>query len=59
MECLLNVADYARLARSKLPIDHLDYYEGGALDEITPRENTAGWERLKLHFRVLASVGNR
>ena len=35
-----------------------DYYEGGALDEITLRENTAGWERLKLYYRVLAGVGN-
>jgi len=26
----------------------LDYYEGGALDEITLRENTGAWEKLKL-----------
>jgi 4-hydroxymandelate oxidase len=58
-ELLLNVADYARAARIKLPIDHFDYYEGGALDEITLRENTAGWERLKLYYRVLAGVGDR
>jgi 4-hydroxymandelate oxidase len=56
---LLNVADYARAARAKLPKDVLDYYEGGALDEITLRENTAGWERLKLYYRVLAGVGTR
>ena len=36
-----------------------DYFEGGALDEITLRENTAGWERLKLYYRVLAGVGER
>ncbi|MEY2511774.1 MAG: 4-hydroxymandelate oxidase [Verrucomicrobiota bacterium] len=36
-----------------------DYFEGGALDEITLRENTAGWERLKLYYRVLAGVGPR
>jgi 4-hydroxymandelate oxidase len=58
-ELLLNVADYARAARNELPIDHFDYYEGGALDEITLRENTVGWERLKLYYRVLAGVGNR
>jgi 4-hydroxymandelate oxidase len=58
-ERLLNVADYARAARNTLPIDHFDYYEGGALDEITLRENTAGWERLKLYYRVLAGVGDR
>jgi 4-hydroxymandelate oxidase len=36
-----------------------DYFEGGALDEITLRENTAGWERMKLYYRVLAGVGKR
>lgn len=56
---LLNVADYARAARAKLPKTVFDYYEGGALDEITLHENTAGWERLKLYYRVLASVGAR
>ncbi|MFL6527255.1 MAG: alpha-hydroxy acid oxidase [Chthoniobacterales bacterium] len=58
-EQLLSVADYARVARAKLPKGALDYYEGGALDEITLRENTAGWERLKLYYRVLAGVGDR
>jgi 4-hydroxymandelate oxidase len=58
-EPLLNVADYARAARRTLPKDVFDYCEGGALDEITVRENTAGWERLKLYYRVLAGVGTR
>jgi 4-hydroxymandelate oxidase len=58
-EKLLNIADYARAARSKLAKDVCDYYEGGALDEITLAENTAGWERLKLYYRVLAGVGER
>lgn len=58
-EPLLNVADYARAAAGKLPKGVLDYFEGGALDEITLRENTAGWERLKLYYRVLAGVGAR
>ena len=56
---LLNVADYAEAARHALAKDVLDYYEGGALDEITLRDNTAGWEKLKLHYRVLAGVGPR
>ena len=58
-ESLFNVADYARAARTKLSRQAFDYYEGGALDEITLRENTAGWERLKLYYRVLAGVGKR
>lgn len=56
---LINVADYARAARGKLAQDVRDYFEGGALDEITLRENNEGWERLKLYYRVLAGVGKR
>ena len=56
---LFNIADYARAARAKLSKEVCDYYEGGALDEITLRENTAGWERLKLYYRVLAGVRDR
>ena len=55
---LLNVADYARAARARLPRDVSDYYEGGALDEMTLRENTDGWARLKLYYRVLAGVAH-
>src|ERR1044071_5057076 len=58
-DLLLNVADYARAARDLLPQGARDYYEGGALDEITLRENVAGWERLKLYYHVLAGVGPR
>ena len=56
---LLSVADYGKAARETLQGDVRDYFEGGALDEITLRENTAGWERLKLYYRVLAGVGAR
>jgi 4-hydroxymandelate oxidase len=59
LEPLLNVAEYARIARSKVPKDVCDYFDGGALDEIALRENTAGWEKLKLFYRVLAGVGPR
>jgi 4-hydroxymandelate oxidase len=58
-EPLLNVADYETAARGALAKDVCDYYEGGALDEITLRENVAGWERLKLYYQVLAGVGPR
>ena len=56
---LLSVHDYHRAACGKLPKDVLDYFEGGALDEIALRENTAGWERLKLYYHVLAGIGER
>ncbi len=56
---LLNIADYCRAAQSKLPKDVCDYYEGGALDEVTLRENETGWQRIKLYYHVLAGVGPR
>jgi 4-hydroxymandelate oxidase len=56
---LLNVADYARVARARLATDVFDYYEGGALDEITLSENAAAWRRLSIWYRVLAGVGPR
>src|SRR3954470_1289197 len=56
---LLNVNDYARAAQAKLARETLDYYEGGALDEITLRENADSWTRLKLYYHVLAGVGTR
>ena len=58
-EALLNISDYARAAQAKLTRETLDYYEGGALDEITLRENTDSWTRLKLYYHVLAGVGTR
>jgi 4-hydroxymandelate oxidase len=58
-QSLLSVHDYHRAARGKLPKEVLDYFEGGALDEITLRDNTAGWERLKLYYHVLAGIGER
>jgi 4-hydroxymandelate oxidase len=56
---LLSVHDYQRAAHGKLRKEILDYFEGGALDEITLRENTAGWERLKLYYHVLAGIRER
>jgi 4-hydroxymandelate oxidase len=56
---LLNVDDYARAARQVLPKEVFDYYDGGALDEITLRENVAAWGRISLYYRVLAGVGPR
>lgn len=58
-DLLLNISDYACAARAKLSKEVCDYYEGGSLDEITLRENAAGWERLKLYYRVLAGVHDR
>ncbi len=58
-DALLNIADYARAAQAKLTRETSDYYEGGALDEITLRENVDSWTRLKLYYHVLAGVRAR
>lgn len=56
---LINLFDYAETARSSLEPALYDYYAGGALDEITLRENHDAYDRLKLQYRVLAGVGER
>ncbi|MGH8225675.1 MAG: alpha-hydroxy acid oxidase [Gammaproteobacteria bacterium] len=58
-ESLLNLRDYERTAEACLPRPAYDYYAGGALDEITLAENRNAWSRMKLHYRVLAGVGER
>ena len=58
-DLLLNLADYARAARAPLAPEAFDYFEGGAGDEVTLRENTEAWRRIKLHYHVLAGVGSR
>lgn len=54
---LLNISDYGRAAQSILKHDVFDYYDGGALDEITLTDNVAAWQRLKLYYRVMAGIG--
>jgi 4-hydroxymandelate oxidase len=50
---LVSLADYEGQAREVLPKPVLDYYDGGAHDEITLRENRAAFDRIALHYRVL------
>jgi 4-hydroxymandelate oxidase len=56
MNELINLDDFERAALAKLPAGPRDYYAGGALDEITLRENRAAWSRWNLHYRVLRDV---
>jgi 4-hydroxymandelate oxidase len=56
---LVNVNDYELEAARRLPQPVLDYYAGGALDEVTLRENRAAYERIPLYFRVLAGIRER
>src|SRR5262245_60601649 len=56
---LVNLADYESRAREVAGDATLDYYDGGANDEITLRENTAAFDRITLYPRVLRGVGER
>lgn len=55
----LNLFDFERIAAEKLAKEALDYYQSGANDELTLRENRDAFERLELHYRVLVDVSQR
>lgn len=55
----LNLFDLELLAKEKLPQSAHDYFASGAWDEVTLRENRAAFERIKVHYRVLADVSRR
>jgi isopentenyl diphosphate isomerase/L-lactate dehydrogenase-like FMN-dependent dehydrogenase len=52
----INLDDYERLAAAKLERGPLDYFAGGAGDELTLRENVAAWAHWRLRPRVLNDV---
>lgn len=52
----VNVFEYERLAKEKLPGMVYDYYASGANDEITLRDNHEAYDRIKLRYRVLVDV---
>ena len=56
---LLSLHDYELAAQAALGPAAFDYYAGGAMDEITLRENRAGFDRLRLRPRVLVDVSCR
>lgn len=56
---LVTVTDFERRARTILPKATLDYYDGGANDEVTLRENVSAFSRLSLYYRVFRGVGDR
>jgi (S)-mandelate dehydrogenase len=55
----INVEDYRRLARRRLPRMVFDYLEGGAGDERGLRRNLAGFEAVTLSPRRLIDVSRR
>jgi 4-hydroxymandelate oxidase len=56
---LVNLAEYECRAREIAEGSTLDYYDGGANDEITLRENVAAFSRISLYPRVFRGVGER
>ena len=56
MSGLLNIADYLEAAREKVDPQTWCYFEGGAGDEVTLRENVAAYERWQLRPRMLVDV---
>jgi isopentenyl diphosphate isomerase/L-lactate dehydrogenase-like FMN-dependent dehydrogenase len=56
IEDWINVADAERDGREELEQGPLDYFAGGAGDEVTLRENVAAWGNWRLRPRVLNDV---
>jgi isopentenyl diphosphate isomerase/L-lactate dehydrogenase-like FMN-dependent dehydrogenase len=56
MDELVNVGDFERLAEEKLAPGVAGYFFGGAGDELTLRENVAGWRGWRLRPRALAGL---
>ncbi|NEQ12779.1 MAG: alpha-hydroxy-acid oxidizing protein [Moorea sp. SIO3E2] len=55
----INLFEYESLAPQYLSPMALDYYASGAWDEVTLRENRAGFEQIKLRPRMLVDVSQR
>jgi 4-hydroxymandelate oxidase len=56
---MVSLADYERAADAVLSAGAHAYFNGGAGDELTLRDNVAAWQRLAIHPRVLVGVGER
>ncbi|XP_072973067.1 peroxisomal (S)-2-hydroxy-acid oxidase GLO4-like [Typha angustifolia] len=52
----VNVSEFQELARQALPKMYYDYFNGGAEDEYTLRENIKAFSRIMLRPRVLVDV---
>src|SRR5688572_21323360 len=52
----VNIEDLRRVAKRRLPRAIFDFFDGGAEDEVTLRENRAAFERVRLLPRVLVDV---
>jgi isopentenyl diphosphate isomerase/L-lactate dehydrogenase-like FMN-dependent dehydrogenase len=55
----VTLADFERAAAERLDPGPLDYYSGGAGDELTLRDNAEAWRRIAIRPRVLVDVSSR
>jgi (S)-mandelate dehydrogenase len=53
---VVSIEDLRQIARRRLPRAIFDFFDGGAEDEVTLRENRAAFERVRLLPRVLVNV---
>src|SRR5690349_23713354 len=53
---VVSIADLRALAQRRLPRAIFDFFDGGAEDEVTLRENRAAFERVRLLPKVLVNV---
>src|SRR5688572_32061947 len=56
LEQAVSIEDLRQMARSRLPRAIFDFFDGGAEDEVTLRENRAAFERVRLLPKVLVNV---
>lgn len=56
LDRLVSVEDFRRLARRRLPKSVFEFVDGGAGQELTLRDNRAGFERIRLLPRILTDV---
>ncbi len=55
-DLILNLRDFEAVARGRIDAGAFAYYAGGALDEVTLRENEAAFAQRRLRPRVLVDV---
>jgi len=53
---VVSIEDLRQMARRRLPRAIFDFFDGGAEDEVTLRENRAAFERVRLLPKVLVNV---
>jgi 4-hydroxymandelate oxidase len=58
-ELPVTLPEFEELAKTALEPGALGYFEGGAADELTLRDNVAAWRRLQLVPRAMVDVSER